>query len=341
MTRISVSCSSRWVAKLCRNVCGDTRFLIPAASAAAWTARLSWRVHSGSTGLLPGNSQPRGSNTPSRRPSRHQARSSSSSCGDSMAWRSLRPLPRSTRSSMRSESTSPTLSATTSETRSPAPPACAGAGSGGGECRLVLRSRRPLQQKRHRLDAEYRRQPSRPVHHGEPPGKVRTVERHAKEEAQGRNRAVDARRLHPTLCLMQLEAAQIFCHRRVGRAADERRECPHVANVVVARLLAEAAHRHILDHAHTQRGYRPEGNRGGHRGSSRAEGCWTLDARDRMPRSSPLTVHQLTDTADNARRTESRESGFVPCPQSGRRMRQANGCIEPYGDGREDIGGSI
>ena len=33
----------------------------------------------------------------------------------------LRPLPRSTRSSMRSESTSPTLSATTSETRSPAP----------------------------------------------------------------------------------------------------------------------------------------------------------------------------------------------------------------------------
>src|SRR2546423_5098375 len=31
------------------------------------------------------------------------------------------PLPRSTRSSMRSESTSPTLSATTSEARSPAP----------------------------------------------------------------------------------------------------------------------------------------------------------------------------------------------------------------------------
>ena len=64
---------------------------------------------------------------PRRRPSRHQARSSSSSCGDSMAWRSFRPLPRSTRSSMRSESTSPTLSATTSETRSPAPYAVASA----------------------------------------------------------------------------------------------------------------------------------------------------------------------------------------------------------------------
>src|SRR5262252_5395145 len=53
--------------------------------------------------------------------SRHQTRSSSSSCGDSIAWRSLPPLPRSTRSSMRLESTSLTLSATTSEARSPAP----------------------------------------------------------------------------------------------------------------------------------------------------------------------------------------------------------------------------
>src|SRR5271169_5070886 len=44
MTRMSVSCSSRCVAKLCRSVCGDTRFLIPAVSAAAWTARLRWRV---------------------------------------------------------------------------------------------------------------------------------------------------------------------------------------------------------------------------------------------------------------------------------------------------------
>jgi len=42
-------------------------------------------------------------------------------CGDSIASASLRPLPCSTRNSMRSESMSPTLSATTSETRSPAP----------------------------------------------------------------------------------------------------------------------------------------------------------------------------------------------------------------------------
>src|SRR6266567_3922961 len=45
---------------------------------------------------------------------RHQSRNSSNSCGDSMAKRSLRPLPCSTRSIMRLESMSQTFSATTS-----------------------------------------------------------------------------------------------------------------------------------------------------------------------------------------------------------------------------------
>ena len=58
MTRISTSCSSRWVAKLWRNVCGLTRFLMPAASAASWTARLIWRVEMGSIEFCPGNNQP-------------------------------------------------------------------------------------------------------------------------------------------------------------------------------------------------------------------------------------------------------------------------------------------
>ena len=52
---------------------------------------------------------------------RHHARSSSSNCGDSIAWRSRRPLPISTRISMRLLSISPTRSMTTSPPRSPAP----------------------------------------------------------------------------------------------------------------------------------------------------------------------------------------------------------------------------
>jgi hypothetical protein len=37
------------------------------------------------------------------------------------------------------------------------------------------------------------------VYNREPPGKVRPVERHSEEEAQGRDRAVDARRPHASL----------------------------------------------------------------------------------------------------------------------------------------------
>ena len=66
----------------------------------------------------------------------------------------------------------------------------------------------------------------------------------------------------------------------------------HVANVIAARLLAEAAHPHVFDHARPQRADGPDGRMGGHRGIlSRAEGCWTFHARDPMPRSSRLTAY--------------------------------------------------
>jgi hypothetical protein len=57
MILISVPRSSRWVAKLWRNACSVTGFLIPAASAASSNRRLNWRVVIGLPRLLPGNSQ--------------------------------------------------------------------------------------------------------------------------------------------------------------------------------------------------------------------------------------------------------------------------------------------
>jgi hypothetical protein len=54
---------------------------------------------------------------------------------------------------------------------------------GGGECRLVLRPRRRLEQQRDLLDAQDRRQPSRLADHRKPPGKLRAVERHREQEA--------------------------------------------------------------------------------------------------------------------------------------------------------------
>jgi Type I restriction enzyme R protein N terminus (HSDR_N) len=94
-----------------------------------------------------------------------------------------------------------------------------------------------------------------------------------KKKRSARDRTVDARRLHAALRLVQLVAAQILRRRRVGRAADERRQRPHVANVVAAGVLVEAAHRHIFDHACPQSADRPVGRTGSHRGIlSRAKG---------------------------------------------------------------------
>src|ERR1700756_556493 len=71
-----------------------------------------------------------------------------------------------------------------------------------------------------------------------------------------------------------------------------------MANVVVARLIAEATHRHVLDHAGAQRADGSVDGLGGHRGLlSRAEGCWTFDARERTPRQSRLTAY----SAENSR----------------------------------------
>src|SRR3954471_10751977 len=70
---------------------------------------------------------------------------------------------------------------------------------------------------------------------------------------------------------------------------------PHV---VLTRLLGEAADRHVLDHARTQRADAAIGKMGGHWGFlSRAEGCWTFNARDQMPRPSRPTAHHLANSA--------------------------------------------
>ena len=59
--------------------------------------------------------------------------------------------------------------------------------------------------------------------------------------------------LHAGLRLVHLETAKIFGRRRVGRAAEEGRESLHAADVVTARVLGEAAHVHVFDHALAQR----------------------------------------------------------------------------------------
>jgi hypothetical protein len=58
ITRMSVFCSGRCVAKLCRSVCSETGLSISAIRAAAWQARLSWCGVSGLTGFCRADPQP-------------------------------------------------------------------------------------------------------------------------------------------------------------------------------------------------------------------------------------------------------------------------------------------
>ena len=177
----------------------------------------------------------------------HHSRSSSNSCGDSMALRSLRPLPCSTWISMRVLSMSPTLRVATSDTRNPAPYAVPRAALYFGPG--ATSSSRPTSSTLSTVgslgvadDDEAARQ-------------VRPIERHREEEAQRRNRAIDALRLHATLGLVDLEAADILRCRRIGWALEERGEAPHETDIVTLRILAQAAHGHVFEHALPQQAY--------------------------------------------------------------------------------------
>jgi hypothetical protein len=57
---------------------------------------------------------------------------------------------------------------------------------------------------------------------------------------------------------MQLEKTEVFRRRRIGRPADKGCECPDVSHIVAARVLLEAAHGHVFDHARPQWADRPK-----------------------------------------------------------------------------------
>jgi hypothetical protein len=77
--------------------------------------------------------------------------------------------------------------------------------------------------------------------------------RDREEEAQRDRRAVHARWLRSGCCLVNLIAAQVLAGCRIGRAAQELGKVLDVADIIMLRLLAELADRHVLDHAATQR----------------------------------------------------------------------------------------
>jgi hypothetical protein len=124
---------------------------------------------------------------------------------------------------------------------------------GGAQRGLVLRSGGGLQQPCDFFGAQDRRDFARLTHEGEVSRHLGSVEGYGEEEAQRRNRAVDARRTHAGLRLMQLKAAKVLRCRGIRRTSEEGCEGPDVPDIVVARLLDEVAHAHVFDHAPAQR----------------------------------------------------------------------------------------
>src|ERR1700682_2903075 len=137
------------------------------------------------------------------------------------------------------------------------------------------------------------------------------VERHGEEETQRHNRAIDARRTHAGLRLMQLEKAKILRRGRIGRATEKGCKCPDVPDIVVVRLLDEVAHRHVFDHALAQRadGFIT------HRGAPVLSWRWIepLDSQDRTPGWSPSPAY-LTSSLHRCHWLRSARSAL---PQSG------------------------
>jgi len=74
-----------------------------------------------------------------------------------------------------------------------------------------------------------------------------------KKKPQRGDGGVDGRGADLLLGHMQLEAAKVLARGRVRRPAEEGRESPDVPDVVLLHLLLEAARRHVVDHALTQR----------------------------------------------------------------------------------------
>jgi protein-S-isoprenylcysteine O-methyltransferase Ste14 len=121
------------------------------------------------------------------------------------------------------------------------------------KCRLVLRPRCCGEQADDLLLGEDRWQLACLPDDHQLARQIRPIKRRREEEAQRRDGDVDGRRRRTGLSLMHLEAAHLFRSRRIRRAFKERRELPNATDVVIARLLAEAAQMHVGDHALAQR----------------------------------------------------------------------------------------
>src|SRR5215475_3576052 len=149
-----------------------------------------------------------------------------------MACRSLRPLPSSTRISIRLESMSPTRSMTTSPQTGAV---------GDTERGLVLETGagRGLDQLGDLLASKNPRQLPRVVRAGQLMGEVGAPKRDGEKEAQRRGLRIHLRWLRTLLDLCELEAADVVAARGIGGAAEKSGKGLDMPDIVVLCLVAK------------------------------------------------------------------------------------------------------
>ena len=122
---------------------------------------------------------------------------------------------------------------------------------GDAERGLVLETGagRGLDQPGDLLRSKHPRQLARIVRAGQLMGEVSAAERDGEEEAQRRGLRIHLRWLRTLLDLRKLEAADVLAARGIGRAAEKSGKGLDLPDILVLRLVAEAADRHVRDHA--------------------------------------------------------------------------------------------
>jgi len=104
-------------------------------------------------------------------------------------------------------------------------------------------------------------------------GELWAIKRMVEEEPQGRDNAVHGRRRYARFLLLDLEPADIFSGRGMGRAPQPGCEPPYVTQIVALRLVAEPAHGHVVDQPLAQRTDRTSRNKLVHRSTPHLEGA--------------------------------------------------------------------
>ena len=130
---------------------------------------------------------------------------------------------------------------------------------GDAERRPVLDARCRFQEPRHLVDAEHVGQLPGTRRQHELARQVGPLEGHREQETQRRHRGADDGLTSAMLALVDLKAPHVLGGRGLGRTAQKSRKGANLTDIIVLGPRPHRSHRHVVEHALTQRGNRSFG----------------------------------------------------------------------------------